>query len=502
MTDNVMAAIDLGSNSFHMLVGRADGDHLMVLDQLVEMIRLAAGLDERKYLTPEARQRALDCLSRFGQRIRPLHPQRVRIVGTNTLRKARNARTFLNAAEMLLGHPVEIISGIEEARLIYLGVSHSMDLGSEKCLVVDIGGGSTELIIGERFVPGQLESLYMGCVSMTQQFFANGQISAKQMARAHMHAMMELEPHIFTYRSLGWQNSIGASGTIRAIEKIVTANGWSKEGITRDSLRQLQATLLNAKTIDTLEIEGLKAERKPVILGGFVILQAIFEALGIEQMSVSNGALREGILYDLMGREQTDDTRSGSVANLAKRFVLDQVHAQRVEDMAVSLLKQVPDLFDDLKNATQHLRWAAQLHEIGLSIAHNSYHKHGYYIVANADLLGFSQQDQKLLATLVRTHRRSYSTDIFKELSSPWKGMGKRLAVLLRLAVVLNRSHTPNPIPVPVLSFSKKNIRIQLDKEWLDTHPLTRSDLETEATYLGKAGYILQIDPPFMDTGA
>jgi len=454
---NIFAAIDLGSNSFHMIVGKHESGQIIVLDKLREMIRLASGLDEQKNITPEMMQKALDCLSRFGERIRHLHADVVRIVGTNTLRRARNSKEFMRKAEDLLGHPIEIISGIEEARLIYSGVSHNVDVDNGKRLVVDIGGGSTEIIIGERFQPLLMESLHIGCVSMTGRFFENGSITQKKIDKASLSAMTELEPHIKTYKNIGWVDSIGASGTARAIRSIALEEGFSEQGITSKSLKLILDKLLAAGSIDNISLAGLKTERKAVILGGVIILDAIFTAFDIKHMTISDGALREGILYDLIGRDENNDIRSESVELFAQRFVIDHAHSQRVSLTVMQLFEQIKSIwFTDQENASKHLQWAARLHEVGLCIAHSAYYKHGAYMTGHADLTGFSRQDQKLLATLIQVHRRTIYMDLFDEFDSDNKKMGKRLLVLLRLAVLLNRSRADIPPPTPVLMSTRR----------------------------------------------
>ncbi len=493
---NIFAAIDLGSNSFHMIVGQHKSGQIIILDKLREMVRLASGLDEHKNISPEVMQKALDCLSRFGERIRHLHADVVRIVGTNTLRQARNSAEFMHKAEALLGHPIEIISGMEEARLIYSGVSHNVDVDNGKRLVVDIGGGSTEIIIGERFQPLMMESLYMGCVSMTKRFFASGNITSKKLDKAKMYTMMELEPHIKAYRKLGWDDAIGASGTARALRSIALEEGLTDYGITKKALKEILEKLLQAGSIDNISLKGLKSERKPVILGGAIVLSAIFEAFDIKTMTVSGGALREGILYDLIGRGENQDSRSESVETFARRFVVDHAHSERVVDTATLLLKQVSDDWFDQDNqeeAEKHLGWAARLHEVGLCIAHSQYYAHGAYMVGQADLMGFSRQDQKLLAAMIQLHRRTIRMELFDDFDSGNKKMGKRLLILLRLAVLLNRSRADSPPPLPEIAVDKKSISLTFKDDWLQQHPLTQSDLESEINYLDKAGYQLSI---------
>ncbi len=489
--DENLAAIDLGSNSFHMIVARRSGDELVVVDRLREMVRLADGLDAQRCLDEAARRRALDCLARFGQRIRHIPAANIRVVGTNTLRSARNAAAFLAEAEQALGADIEIVSGLEEARLIYLGVAHSV-AGKGSRLVVDIGGGSTELIIGEGFESRDMESLYMGCVSMSREFFADGSITEKRLRKAGLAAQVELEPHAARFRSLGWKQAIGASGTIRAVGRVVEAAGWSEEGITPASLEALLEALLRAGRVADIRLDGLGADRAPVFVGGVVVLHAVFEALGIEHMRVSDGALREGLLYDMLGRIHHEDVRDRSVAGLMRRFDADEAQAQRVADTAVDGLRQVAGAWK-LK-ADKHARllgWAASLAEIGRGIARSQYHKHGAYIIQHADLPGFSRQEQALLAILVRAHRRKFPVDAFAGLPRGRERRARLLAVLLRLSVVLHRSRSPRALPELELLAADNGLRLVFPQGWLQEHPLTGADLEQEQAYLKAAGFEL-----------
>ena len=494
---NIFAAIDLGSNSFHMIVGQHEAGQIIILDKLREMVRLASGLDEDKNITPEMMDKCLNCLSRFGERIRHLDADVVRIVGTNSLRQARNSREFMRKAEDLLGHPIEIISGIEEARLIYTGVAHNVDFDDGKRLVVDIGGGSTEIIIGERFQPILMESLYMGCVNMTRLFFSNGNITQKKIDKALFHAMNELEPHTKAYRKLGWEYAIGASGTARAIRKISIEEGLAEQGITKESLDAILKKIASVETIDKISLAGLKTERKPVVLGGVIVLKSIFDTFSIERMTISEGALREGILYDLVGRDENNDSRTDSVENFAQRFVVDHDHSLRVKETAVELFKQVNGQWfkkSEQTEARKHLEWAARLHEVGLCIAHSQYYTHGAYMVGQADLTGFSRQDQSLLSALIQTHRRTLHLEPFNDFDSNNKRIGKRLAILLRLAVLMNRSRAEELPELPIIKVDKKNIQLTFSNNWLDNHSLTYSDLESEKSYLEKVGFKLEFE--------
>jgi len=484
-----VAAVDLGSNSFHMVVAKLRAGELIIVDRLREMVRLGAGLNAQRHLTPDAQQRALACLDRFGQRLRDLPPGSVRAVGTNTLRTARNAGQFLIQAEKALGHPIDIISGIEEARLIYAGVAQSLATDGKRRLVMDIGGGSTEYIIGVDKVPLRKESLRMGCVSMSLAHFPDGRITQKRFKNAVIAAQQELEPFEYAFRKDHWDEAVGASGTSRAIRKILVGRGWSKDGIGQDGLDRLVDALLSLGRVDKSGFPDLNPDRYPIFAGGVAILHASFKALGIQHMLVSDGALREGLLYDLLGRIHRDDIRSRTVAALATRYHVDLQQVGRIQETLKSFLEQVPSIGAiDRETAEQWLNWAASLHEIGLDIAHSQYHKHSAYIIENADLPGFSRQDQVLLATLVRVHRRKFQLKLFKELTPPWDDAARPLAVLLRLAIVLNRSRHGNPPPDIRLGLADSRVDLRFPRRWLESHPLTAADLEQEAGNLGAAG--------------
>ncbi len=488
------AALDLGSNSFHMIVARLQNGQPVIIDRIREMVRLAEGTDHDGAIQVSAQKRALDCLKRLGQRLAGFPAGSVRVVGTNTLRNAVNAGPFLAEAERVLGHPIDIISGVEEARLIYIGVAHSLAGNEQQRLVMDIGGSSTEIIVGTGHEPRYMESMEMGCVTLTQHYFPDGNITSRRIEKARIFAHTELKPHISTFRRLGWQEAIGTSGTIRAVKKVVTAAGWTGGKITSESLRRLLAVLAERQQIANIELEGLSAERAPVFIGGLIILLASFEALDIQSMAVSDGALREGLLYDLMGRIQDEDTRGRSIAHLAQRYHADVAQAQRVTQSTLHALKQVSANWGlDPDEAGHWLSWAAQLHEIGLDIAHSRYHHHGAYIIENCDLAGFSQQEQRLLAALVRSHRRKLPLKSYKDLPKRAANLLPKLAVLLRLGVILNRGHGPQAPCNFVLQVNDKRIKLKFPSGCLKEQPLTRADLELEAEYLYAAGFALEV---------
>jgi exopolyphosphatase/guanosine-5'-triphosphate,3'-diphosphate pyrophosphatase len=488
---SMVAAVDLGSNSFHMVVARLDQQQLVIVDRLREPVRLGEGLTDKKSLKSKVGQRALACLERFGQRLRDLPHDAVRAVGTNTMRQIADGGKFLRTAQQALGHPINIISGQEEARMVYLGVAHGLAGGNDKRLVIDIGGGSTELIIGQDLSPHHYDSLYMGCVSMTKLAFSDGVISHDKMHSALLRCALELRPVKRMYRNKHWQIAMGSSGTIRSIRKVVMAQGWSEEGITASSLSKLRSYLIEQGHVDKLKLEGLSDERRPVFTGGVAVLSALFEALKIETMQVSDAALREGLLYELLGYIQHRDIRENTVQSLAERFTVDQAQAKRIEKTGIELLKQVKH---DWQLTHQEdrllLRWACRLHEVGLSLSHNGFHKHGAYILENANLPGFSRQQQARLAMLVRNHRRKFNTALFSTLASDGIQTTERLCILLRLAVLLHRGRADDQ-PGMTLTVKENSIKISLPDDWLERHPLTQIELENEAVYLEKAGFSL-----------
>jgi exopolyphosphatase/guanosine-5'-triphosphate,3'-diphosphate pyrophosphatase len=487
-----IAAIDLGSNSFHMIIAELLDGELRMKDRLREMVRLAGGLDEEGNLDEASRRRALDCLQRFGQRLAGFPKGSVRAVGTNTLRKAR-ANGFQKEAKKALGHPIETISGVEEARLIYLGVAHGLPYSDEIRLVADIGGGSTEVILGRQFEPLEMESLYMGCVSFSRRYFPDGKISAKRMRKALIAARLEVRGIEREYRDIGWGQAVGASGTIKAVRDVVRANGWSDEGITLSSLQRLADELVDSGHIDNVSLNGLKEERLPVICGGVAVLLALFEGLRIERMYVSDQALREGLLYDMLGRIRHEDVRERTINTLSERYQVDTKQAARVERTVLMILGQVArewSLADE--EATHLLGWAARLHEIGLAIAHSGYHKHGGYLLANSDLPGFSRREQARLAMLVRAHRRKFPMTEMKQLSASTRGRCLRMAVLLRQAVLLHRSHSDKELPPIIFTAKESGLKMNFPPGWLDEHPLTVADLELESELLKSAKFSLE----------
>ncbi|MEM7152855.1 MAG: exopolyphosphatase [Myxococcota bacterium] len=483
-----LVAVDLGSNSFHMIIAQLQGGHVHIIDRMRERVKLAAGLDDDKRITQESQARAIACLERFGQRLRTLPNARVRAVGTNTLRRARNARDFNERAQAALGHPIEVISGREEARLVYLGVAHDLSDDAGRRLVVDIGGGSTELILGERFEARRTESLHMGCVSYTGRFFADGLLSRENFRRATTEARVELEPIKRDFRNQGWASAVGSSGTLNAIAELLRANNWS-DGITYDGLRLLRSQMIEQGSIANLSINKLSEERASVLPGGLAIVMGIFKSLRIDDMAASGGALREGLLYDTIGRIQHEDVRESTIASLSDRLGIDREQAARVRATAQTFIEQVTYAWElhhpDLHNL---LGWAASVHEVGLAVCFSGYHTHGAYLLTHADLPGFSRDRQAYIAALVGAHRRRLKPDRLEALRAAGGETAVRLAVLLRLAATLNRGRDPSPLPDCQLTAAGRVLELRLPEGWLDKHPMTRTDLDKQRDYLAAAG--------------
>lgn len=488
-----IAAIDLGSNSFHMIIARHHNGQLQIIDRVKEMVRLGGGLDKKNNLKRDAMERALATLERFGQRLNGIPPHAIRCVGTKTLRTARNAEPFLELAQDALNHEIEIISGFEEARLIYQEVTHDIETEDQPLLVMDIGGRSTELIRGVGQQPQQMDSLTMGSVSTSLRHFADGKISHKRMERAELDALSELRGVRKQYRQPHWERAIGSSGTIRTIARIIQTEGWSQNAITFNDLKRLRKTVIAAGSIDALQFEGLKEERRPVFPGGLAILYATFKSLKIEEMLVSDGALREGVIYDYIGRISNHDIRELAIDSLTERYHVDHAHAERVHVMASALFNQVAHHFDnDEERFENALRWSAKLHEIGLAISHRKYHHHSAYLIEHSDIPGFSRQEQRTLSTLVAAHRMKIRTDHFE--SFKLEQLLLHLAVLLRIAVLLYRGRGHETIPVPQIILKHGKVSLRFNPGWLEEHALTHNDLKAEQRYLKKLGIALRFD--------
>lgn len=481
--EELLAAIDMGSNSFHLAIARVDHGEVKKVVSMSEKVQLGAGLDENKNLTEAAQQRGLACLTRFVARLGSVHPNRLRIVATNALRQAKNGHEFIRKAAEILPKPIEIIAGREEARLIYLGVSHTMKNGGRR-LVMDIGGGSTEFIIGQDFEPLQMESLQLGCVSFTKKFFPKGEITHKAFDKAVIAASKELAGIVNPYKQIGWDNVVGSSGTVKACRQIMVQMGLSdeQESITREGLYKLKDKLLKFKHVSEIDFVGLKEDRRAVLPAGMAILYAIFELLDIDKLVYSDGALREGVMYDLLGRFKHEDIRDRSVQALMGRYGVDIKHAERVVVTAQSLFDNVKDSLKFSNEDSDLLRRAAYVHEIGLAISHNGYHKHGAYLLQHSDIAGFSQIDQNYLSLMVANHRRKIKNEAKVNVLNVGNERVMQLSLLLRLAVLINHSRSDKLLPAIELE-------VQNDRQWklkvsgdLQQWPLLMADLRDEVT--------------------
>ncbi|MGL4204605.1 MAG: exopolyphosphatase [Aeromonadaceae bacterium] len=492
MPNNVLAAIDLGSNSFHLVVARILDGRLQIIDKLKQRVRLAEGMDENKQLSEEAMQRGLDCLALFAERLSGINPDAVRITGTYTLRAAANAQLFLDRARALLHHPIDIISGQEEARLIYQGVAHTQHMEG-RVLVIDIGGGSTELIIGEKFTPLALTSRKMGCVTFTKQFFANGKLSEKNFNAAILEGLHQLEPILTQYQGLGWQTCLGSSGTIKTVRELLVSQ--DENGIiTLAQLERIKSLLIAQKRIEQLALPGLTEDRRPIVAAGVAVLIALFQGLGIERMEYSDGALREGLLYEFEQRLQHQDIRARSAFGIAELYHIDKQQAARVEATTQVLFDQVaaawqlePEIYRPL------LCWAAMLHETGLAINYTAIQRHSAYILENSDLPGFNLEEQSCLATFVRFHRKAIRRQEFTPIPNYPDAAIWRCIRILRLAVALHHRRLDHLLPPLTLKAEGDHCSLSLPAQWCEANRLLMQNLEREQGYLQAQGWQLEL---------
>ena len=485
--NELMAAIDIGSNSFHLAIARLDHSEVRKVASMSEKVQLAAGLDDNNILSEEAQQRGLDCLSRFVGRLESVSADRLRIVATNALRQAKNADEFIKRANDILPKPIEIIAGREEARLIYLGVSHT-NASSDKRLVIDIGGGSTEFIIGQEFEPILTESLQMGCVAFTKSYFEDGDISEKAFDKAIAAARKEILAISGQYQKTGWSSVIGSSGTIKAVRNVLVAQGWAdeQERITYQGVKSLEKLLVKIGNVEDIELEGVKEHRKAVFPAGVAVLLAIMKVLGIDTITYSDGALREGVMYDMLGRFASEDVRDRSVHALIQRYSVDKRQAERVVKSSHSLFEQVQHRLGLNGEDDDLLRRAAFLHEIGLAISHSGYHRHSAYLLEHSDVPGFSQVDQLRMSQLVLHHRRKLKSDGFAQAKMIGGLSLVYLCLLLRLAVLAHHSRSDSERPVINLELAdEQHWRITIDADSED-YPLLLSDLNDEVEQFAK----------------
>lgn len=495
-TKSLYAAIDLGSNSFRLEIGQMDAGQLRRVEYIKEPVRQGNGLDAERNLTDEAMARGWDCLARFGERIAGFRPSQVRAVATQTLREARNRDVFLAKAKRILGFPIEVIAGKEEARLIYLGVSHLLPQSPERRLVVDIGGRSTEMILGQNESASTLESYRVGSVAWSMKFFPDGVWTPSAFKAAEIAAKAVLDEALVLFNRNHWDKCYGSSGTVGAVADVLTASGWPEGKITREGLAWLKDRLLKAQKPDNLRLEGVKEDRKPVIGGGLAVLQAVFDLLQIDEMHAAQGALRHGALYDLIDREGTQDVRSSMVDWLAQRFGTDKLQADRVSRTAQSLLQALmatsPNTpADERQRYLQKLHWACQLHETGLRISHSDYHKHGAYILDNTDLPGFTLDELHRLSQLVLGHRGKLRK---LEIEMEDASLVQQL-MALRLSVILcHARRDPDLSGLDIACDAlRRTTRLKISSEWAELWPQSAHLLREEKTAWQKTDWTFQV---------
>lgn len=490
----LVAAVDLGSNSFHLLVGRVQqtpqGPQIYPLDSLKDVVRLAAGLSADKRLDASSQARAIAALQRFGERLRAFEPQRVRAVATNTFRVAKNGEAFLQTCEAALGFPIEVIAGKEEARLIYNGVAHSIAADGNRRLVIDIGGGSTEFIIGRDYDPLLLESVFVGCIRFSREFFPDAVVSRAAFKQAVLEARRSIEVITTDFKREGWQSAVGSSGSARAIFDVLEGMGETNRLMTLEGLDRIRSQLLKAGAVRADQLPGLKPERAPVFAGGLSIMIAAFEELDIESMQFSDGALRLGVLYDVLGRSGQEDMRALTVAQFKQRYQVDAGQAARVRGLAQALWTQVASGSQEERDAIMRLLgWSAELLEIGHSISHSSFHKHSAYIVSQADMPGFSRDEQRLMSAWILGHVGKLA----KVQSTVPDQMSWAALLCLRLAAIFFRSRSDRSLPRVELSSRARGFRLDIDRDWLEAHPLTLHTLEQERAEWKRLGFELEL---------
>ena len=471
----LLGAVDLGSNSFRVEIGRLEGDSIHTQNYLKETVRLAGGFDDKGALTPEIQARALAALARFNERLAGLPSTQVRAVGTQAMRVATNAADFLKKAEETLGYRIDILSGHEEARLVFKGCAHTLPLSDKRRLVVDIGGASTEIIIGKGLEAQRYESFRMGCVNTSIRFFREGKITQKSLDRAITACAAELEESITTFGRGTYDECYGSAGTFGAVSDICHALGWNTDGeVTPEHLERLRKMLLDMRDVKDVNFPGLKEDRREVI---------------IREMRPAQGALRMGLLYDLLGRVSNRDTRDVAIEGLMTATRIDREQAERVANITLAFYRELcPDASPEL---LRYLRWAALVHECGMSISSSRYHRHGEYIIKNADMPGFSRREQDMMAAIVLSQRGN-----LKKLEGAFSsGLISRAAALaIRLAVIFCHARKDVELPIMTIHRSNEQLVVRLAEVWLNAHPLTDYLLKEESDCWDRVGRSVKIE--------
>ena len=486
------AVIDLGSNSFHMLIARLVADSVQTVDKVKRKVRLASGLNENNQLSQEAIARGIECLAFFAERLQDIPTANIRIVATATLRLATNADDFLQQAEQTLHHKINLLSGTQEAEQIYLGVAHT-SCSAKQRLVIDIGGASTEIIVGEAFTSKKVCSLNIGCVTFKKYFFSDDKLNATNFNNAIVAAKSALASLVNDYKKIGWQSALSGSGTMQALAEILQSQ-HKPAIIDLAFLQQIQQQLINCKTINAVNIKGLASDRKPVFASGIAILIALFESLAIKQLQLSSGAIREGLLYEMLPNMRAITIRERTIKALEERFHIDSQHNQRVYVQAQALYQQLaPTWLLTNNNDRQLLAASCLLYEIGLLLEYKQHQRHGAYILSQADLPGFDQADRQLLVALVRNYKGDIEKNLLSEQAATSTQNAYYLLAILRLAVILCRRRSDDVLPCYHISSKNNVLHLSLPKAWLQQHPLICDELKQEQQHLQIIALSLEI---------
>jgi exopolyphosphatase/guanosine-5'-triphosphate,3'-diphosphate pyrophosphatase len=494
--DGLAAALDLGSNSFHLIVARVDRGELIALERLKEKVQLGRGSIDGA-MSVAAVQRGLECVARFAQRLRSVPLERVSIVGTAALREARNRDAFLEPAQRLLRHPIRILTGEEEAELIFLGVSHALAANDRRRLVIDIGGGSTEFCVGGSFDPQHATSVDLGCVTLTDRRLSGDVSLAKGYVEARRDACALLAPIVPTWQTHARDAVvIGTSGTIESVQSVLVANGFDSGPITREGIAELEREILERRWISDLSVPGLEPERVDIFPAGLAAVSAIFEALDIERMQYVDASLQHGLLYDLTARRALENVQARTVSGSQHRFAVDIQQARRVRVLALRMFDAVSGNWNlERAELRELLGWAADLHEIGLMVSARQPNRHGAYFVENGELPGFSPDERRAIALLIRSHRGGFPLFAFASFSDQFARELRRLAIVLRLAVILERTRTAADSPNVRIEAKDEAVRLSIDARWLADHALSRAELEWERERLDAVAVALVIVP-------
>lgn len=487
------AVIDLGSNSFYMMIACVNQGVVQVVGIIKQKVRLASGLNENNELSLEAMERGWKCLAMFAERLQDIEPGNVRIVGTATLRLAKNVDVFLKKAHEILGHSVNVISGEKEAETIYLGVAHT-SFSEKNRLVIDIGGASTEMIVGTGFTPSLLTSLSLGCVTWLERYFADGLLNESNFSQAIKAAEAQIEPVRDKYVSKGWDVALGASGTVQAICEILATQ--SVEGVlTLERLEDIKQQAIRCGAIDGLSIEGLVKERVLVFPSGLAILIAIFRQLKVKEMTLAGGALREGVLYGMLPEMQNTNIRQRTIDGLVCRFGIDKEQGEFVASLAKSMVYDLNDKWQLARfDGIDVLDAAAKIHELGLIVEYRKNHRHGAYILENSSLPGFTQEQHQILNCLIYNYRQAIDMSVVTKMAGSTAEVAERLTRILRVAVILAMRRKHEAIPKIAMTCDDGVLRLNLPGDWLTLHPLMQEELNNEIKSQATVGWAFELN--------